>query len=75
MEIIDLENSLKNPLKLSFYIVITLCCINLVSAQQPLPTTTPVNRERVAVPQESPKPKGQQSEEDDEVIKVNSKLV
>jgi Ca-activated chloride channel family protein len=51
-----------------------LLCLGLSNAQQPTPT--PTNRERVAVPQESPKSKEQgNSGGEDEVIKVNSKLV
>ena len=74
MKVFDSINILKNIQKLIFNVVIALGCISLVNAQQPTPTTSPENRERVAVPQETPKPK-EQSGADDEIIKVNSKLV
>jgi Ca-activated chloride channel family protein len=68
------EKILKNFLKLTFGLVITFYFLGLANAQQPTPTKTPADRERIAVPQESPKPK-EQSTGEDEVIKVNSKLV
>lgn len=49
-----------------------ICCFILANAQQPTPT--PTNRDRIATPAEFPR-SVQPKADEDEVIKVNSKLV
>ena len=68
---------MKTELKRLSYFAFTVfvCFYSSINAQQPAPTPSPAERERVtAVPQETPKPQTKGAE-DEEVIKVSSKLV
>ncbi len=75
MKIINFKSASRTEFKQFCCIAFTaLCFCSLINAQQPTPTPSPANRERVAAPQETQKTQAKGTE-DDEVIKVNSKLV